>query len=476
VRLSAAPDCLDAAESSGGGLLQGTVFDTLVSYSRKGGPVPYLAQKYTVAKNSKSVTFYLRHDIKYSNGRQLVAADVKAELERVLNPATKSPALSTVASISSIVTSGKYIVKLNLKAPDGNLLPGLAVSPPIEDPSSVAAAGSNSCNGVAGSGPFKISSVGPALSTVTEVRNPRHTFEPVWATNRGPAYLSSITWSAITSNTTAVSELLSGQLDITDVSGSELSRVQGNKNFKLYRVPSTFVTFLLFNRARKPFNNPAVRWAVAEAIDRKAVMTAATQGLGRAVTSVLAPTDPDYDPGSAKYAPKLNVSAARAAIAAAGATGPYTLLAESGSFSGSDFAPAAELIQGELAQVGMQVNIVSKSPADFFPAAQKGDFDMALMCCQVTTFSLSFWFHSGYPGNVTKMTEVDHGLDVAKATLDFKKQRAYYYQVQKLMDMQIYADPLWVPVTAYAVRSRIQGWHTQPGPFGYVAWQDLWVK
>jgi peptide/nickel transport system substrate-binding protein len=374
-------------------------------------------------------------------------------------------------------TVGKYVLKVTFTAPDRPFLTNLGLDYlGIMDPKSVSAAGSNTCNGLVGSGPFKISSFTPSFATVTLARNPHHTFGPAWAHNKGLPYLSTVNFSAVTSNTTAVSELLAGQLDITDISGDQLSRVQGDKNIKLYRFLSTNVDYVSFNCGKAPFNDLAVRRAVAEALNRKALLTAGAQGLGKVATSWLPPVLQGYDPGSAKYAPKLNVSAARAAIGAAGAAGPYTLLTANDSVS----TAAAEVIQAELAQVGMQVDIVSKSLGDFIAQLNKGDFDMALIGHQGFDADVMYSFFDSSQRNagLNWINTTDPGLDkllvAGRTTLNWTKAKADYFAAQKLLDTKVYVDPLWVSTMVYAARSRVQGMHLDAA--GDIQYQDLWVK
>jgi peptide/nickel transport system substrate-binding protein len=478
-RLDGPPDCLDAATAGLGFhyAVNYDVWDTLLSFDDKGRVVPYLAQKYTVSKNGKTVTFYLRHDVKFSNGNPLTAASVKAEFDRILNPATKSTHTSQLSVVTSMDIPSKYVLRFHLSAPFRPLLTNLAFTYlGIPDPKSVAAAGNNHCNDFVGSGAYKITSVGPAYATIKEVRNPLHRFGPSWAHNKGPAYLSSVTFVPIVSNTTAVSELLAGQIDITDVPGTELSRVQGNGNFKLYRLLSQSESFLLFNTTRPPFDNVAVRRAVAEAIDRKALVTSALNGLGKVSTSILPPNDFAYDPASTRYAPKLNLAAARAAIAAANATGHYTLL----TTNAFGFDTAAELIQGELGQVGMQTNIVIKGVVDWLAQLAKGDFDMGLLTFGNPDPDLLYrLFNSSQRnGGYNYMNVNDPALDrvtlAGRTAPNLKKAKADYYAAQKMIDTKVYADPLWVPITVYAVRSRVRGWHLSS--IGYPQFQDMWVK
>jgi peptide/nickel transport system substrate-binding protein len=454
------------------------VLDTLVSLNAHGKPSPYLAQKVISSKGGKTVTFDLRPGLRFSNGDPFTAAAVKSDFERVLNPATKSPfSSSLLAGVTSIKAIGKYTLQLGLSAPNRPLLTNLGnPSLGIMDPKSVSATGSNTCNGLVGTGPFKFSNVGPAYATVKETRNSYHVFGPAWDQNRGPAYLSSLMFVPIASNTTAASELLAGQVDIANIAGTELGRVQGNKNIKLYRVTQQTEIDLLFNSTKAPFDNVAVRRAVAEAIDRKTLITAATQGLAKLSTSFLAPATYDYDAGSSKYAPKLNLSAARAAISSAHATGPYTLLTT--ALAGMD--TAAELIQGELAQIGMQVNIVNDSVPNWVAQLQKGDFDMGMLYAGVAEPDILYSFFNSSQakgglnfGGVSNPT-LDRLLADGRTNLNLKKAKADYYQAQRIIDTQAYVDPLWVPVTVYGVRSRIQGVHVAAN--GFLQYQDLWIK
>jgi hypothetical protein len=62
-----------------------------------------------------------------------------------------------------------------------------------------------------------------------------------------------------------------------------------------------------------------------------------------------------------------------------------------------------------------------------------------------------------------------------RSTLNLKQAKADYFKILKIIvSTKVYADPLRLPVTVYAVRSRVQGVHFDVG--GDILWHDLWVE
>src|SRR5438876_292271 len=93
VQVSTEPPGLDLTAtpaSATAGVVLYNVQECLVKIDRHGKIVPWLAERWRVT-DQKNYTFFLKPGVRFHNGRELKAADVKFVIERAMNPATKHP-------------------------------------------------------------------------------------------------------------------------------------------------------------------------------------------------------------------------------------------------------------------------------------------------------------------------------------------------------------------------------------------------
>ena len=138
-----------------------------------------LALSWTISHGGKQLTFHLRHGVRFSNGDPFDANAVRYTFQRALNPATKSPVTAgDLAAVRAVRVPDRYTVQLILETPSRPLLTALTSSyDSILDPRATSRQGTASCQDPIGTGPFKVSAVGPGFSSVTLVRNAYHTWE-----------------------------------------------------------------------------------------------------------------------------------------------------------------------------------------------------------------------------------------------------------------------------------------------------------
>jgi len=459
-----APDCLDPQKTglAASEFVFSNTVDPLFSVDAQGKIRPYLATGYTYNASGTEITIALRHGVRFSNGDPFNASAVKYTFDRAVNPATKSPASgSSLGTVTATQVVDPYTVRLVLKTPYRPLL-ALALANPylgILDPKT-----NTTCTNVIGTGPYKIQSIGPSYSTVTLVRNSYHTFEPAWGYNQGAPYLDKIVFRSIVSDATTVSELLSGGVDLAGVSGTQVSRVQGNASITQHRILADGESYLGFNTAHSPFNTVAARRAVAPAIDRRARVTGVYNGLAVPAYSPVPSTLPFYDRAALNYAPQYDVTAAQKALAGTNvAHGRYTLLTP----SNPPFTTLAELIQAELGQVGINVNVVIKPLADFVTLASKGQYDMLVLNWTYPDPDFNYLLLDSSQAaagglNFTnyKSTTLDNLLVKGRTATDSAQAAATYAQMQRFVDTNVIIDPLATPVNIFGTRAHLKGWHT----------------
>ena len=92
------------------------VQEGLVKVDSHGKLVPWLAERWYTT-DSKNYTFFLRKGVRFHNGRELKAADVKFVLDRAMNPETKHPYRVQYEAIQDVIVKDDYTISVTLKHP-----------------------------------------------------------------------------------------------------------------------------------------------------------------------------------------------------------------------------------------------------------------------------------------------------------------------------------------------------------------------
>ena len=198
----------------------------------KGNAQPDLATSWTFSHGGRWMTFKLRQGVVFSNGDPFDASVVKFNMQRVLGPVGQQAGMSTfLGPLQSVQVDSKYQVTLIFATPFRPALPNLANdSLGIVDPIALKKMGATKfCQYPVGTGPFMIQNYASGGTQITLVRNPLHTWETAWANNKGAAYLDKIVLKPIVSDSTAVSELLSGGVDISAGRGQPVEPAPGEQ-------------------------------------------------------------------------------------------------------------------------------------------------------------------------------------------------------------------------------------------------------
>ncbi|MBN2874650.1 MAG: ABC transporter substrate-binding protein, partial [Spirochaetales bacterium] len=236
--------------------------------------VPDLAESWELPDNVTYV-FHLRKGVKFHNGREMTADDVKYSLERILDPKTASPGRSYISTITSIEVKDRYTVSIKLKEPLASLLDSLTSNNISIVAREVVEANGNLQKVTGGTGPFMLEEWIPDNS-MTLVRNPSY-FEA------GAPYLDKVIYRVIPEQASLLAGVKSGVLNMATISdGATIRQASKDKSVVVMNKPGLNVRIFSFNTTRKPFDDVRVRQAFAMTLNRPEILTIAEFGMGKA--------------------------------------------------------------------------------------------------------------------------------------------------------------------------------------------------
>src|SRR5438477_897843 len=260
------------------------VFNNLVMYGQHVGQnglstiVPDLATDWSTSEDGKQLTFHLRQDVKWHDGKPFTANDIKCTWDMLTGKASEklrlNPRKSWYNNIEEITTNGDHEATFVLKRPQPWLIALLASGYAPVYPCHVSPRDMRTHP--IGTGPFKFVEFKPNERIVV-TRNPDY-----W--KKGRPYLDGIEYTVIPNRSTALLAFEAGKFDLTfpdEVTIPLVKEIKSQAPEAICEVrPTNVSTNLIVNRDKPPFDNPDIRRALALALDRKSFVDILLEGEG----------------------------------------------------------------------------------------------------------------------------------------------------------------------------------------------------
>lgn len=290
------------------------LYEGLTSVSPTGEVIPGAAQRWDVSRDGLSYTFHLRPAARWSNGDPVTAQDFVAGLQRAAAPATGSTYSQILTPILNAdeVTAGKLppeqlgvqalddlTLRIRLKGPAPYLLGllGHSTTYPVHRPSlaqhgaAFARAGKLVSNGA-----YRLSEW-VVQSQVTLLRNPHY-----W--NNAATVIDKVVYYPIEDVNSELKRYRANELDVT----YEIPLVQARwirenlgKELRIATYAGTY--YYGFNLTQPPFrNNPALRKALALAVDRDVIVNKVMHGIAKPAWGWVPPGIWNYTPQQPEWA------------------------------------------------------------------------------------------------------------------------------------------------------------------------------
>jgi ABC-type transport system substrate-binding protein len=373
--LAMEPDSLDMQASNSvvtGELLQ-NVYEGLLMLDAETKLAPCVADKWETSSDGRTYTFHIDPRAKFSNGRKVVASDVKWTLERWCWPETKAPNAQPV--MQYVIGGNDVMAGRRRDLPGVRVIDPATVAITIDRPRAYmlyevgtvgimcreaveSGHGKFGSPQAVGTGPFVLKSYEPGRRVVLEAN--RDYF-------RGRPPLDRIIRPVVVSSETSHMQFENGEIDACAASLVDFARDRETPKLRdQCRVVNTgSVSYVAMDVRLLPvFRDPRVRLAFARAIDRDAIARVAYHGLCPRMDGVLPPGVVGNDPTARRLT--YDPAAAKALLAEAGYPGGkgFPTLTLAYIQSSPNYSATAQIVRDNLKQnLGIEVNLQEREQA-----------------------------------------------------------------------------------------------------------------
>jgi peptide/nickel transport system substrate-binding protein len=325
------------------------VYSTLMAVDPDAKPYPELAESYAVSDDGLTYTFKLRQGVTFHNGDELTADDVKFSFDRLRAKDSGYSYGAQVEDIESVDVPDKYTVQFKLNKRVGPFLIYMAFPGSSIVPKKLVESGHDLNAQPVGSGPFKFVSYQPRTAIKFE-RNPNY-FEA------GKPYFDAMEYRIISDITALTNAVLSGDVNFSnEVPPKDWATVIANPDLAGVTLEGSRYNWMLANTTKAPLDNPKVRRAISQALNREALVKGAFFGLATPITGGVVPSWNWAYADIQDVSPTGDPAKAKALLAEAGLPDGFeTTMTIASSFPAQ--MAMAPIIQANLAAVGIKAKI-----------------------------------------------------------------------------------------------------------------------
>ena len=447
------------------------IYEALVTRGLDMSIGPQLATKWK-AVDPNTWYFFLREDVKFSNGQPMTSEDVVFSILRAKQ--RTSDFKEYISTISGVKAIDKYTVQIKTSKPNPILLNQLsnifimskewsaknfALSPQNWDAGQETFSATNAM----GTGPFKITLREPNTKTVFK-KNGK------WWGNV-EHNITEIQLLPIKNAATRVAALLSGEIDlVTDAPVQDLGRIESSAGHKVASTPQMRTIFLGMDQAAdklrsgntgdNPFKKKEVRQALYQAIDIEAIKKKVMRGLSEPAGIITFPGVNGYTTDLDKRLP-YDVDAAKKLLADAGYPSGFDVELRCPNDRYVNDEAICTAVVGMLGKIGVNVNLFSQTKSKHFKELKDNQGDFYMLGWGVPTLDSHYVFHYLYETDASwnkvnfSNADVDAAIRVMEGEVDLDKRNAAIAKAWKIVKDDIAYLPLHHQVISWASKSNV---------------------
>lgn len=463
-------------------------YSTLLKFDTANYPkvIPDAAASYEVSQDQLTYTFKLKQNIKFHDGTPFTSEDVKATYDRLRNPPEGVVSLrqASFEDITSIETPDKYTVVFKLGKPDAAMLQNFAspwnclysAAKLKQDPNFPR-------QNILGTGPFRFVEHVKGSHWIGKRYEEYH--------EAGKPYLDGFR-AVLLSGAPMVNSLQGGQIaaefrGFTPQQRDQLKQALGDK---IAVQESGWVCKLdiLFNTAKKPFDDARVRRALNMAIDRwNGAKNLQRIAFVREVGGVMRP---GYEyaakeaelvkyPGFSKDAKAAREEAKKLLKEAGAENLKFVLTNRSVAMP---YTPTALFVIDQWRQIGVQVEHQQLETAPYQASLKNGNYDAALnfACDFMDEPNLQLInYLSKDRSSLNYGNYIDRTLDDLYEKQKRATDKAQRYQLIRQFEERLFQESYTAPVIWWhrivLHDARLKGWHITPSHYVGQDLADVWL-
>ena len=426
------------------------LYNTPVRYDQNVNPVPDLAESFELSKDGLSLKLVMRKGVQFHSGRELTAEDVTFTLDWFKEPKNGSPIRAAVGLVKKVETPDTHTVILGFDAPNPGVFDMLDLLF-IVDKTTV----DQFANTGGGTGPFKLAEYRPG-DIARFVRNPSY-FES------GKPYLDEFILKQVPDAQAMAIQLESGATDVIWIPNyNDLVRLGQDSKFQTSPgAPGAFFWDIAVNTSVPNLSDKRVRQAISYAVDRERFAKTIMLGL-------VEPTSLNVPRTSWAYFADLegrharNVDKAKQLMAEAGHSAGFEAVLLTSSKRAAGMGELAQIVQNDLAQIGIKARIEDVEVAVYEPRNQESRFDLSMHSYgrankdpgTLYTGAIA-WFPKG---SWTKIDDPAYAEMIVKAgsVVDREARKVEYRKISEHVLDQCFTIPICEQPRAFAWNTRVK--------------------
>lgn len=359
------------------------IVEGLVAYRENGAVGPLLAERVEASPDGHTYTFHLRRGVKFHNGAEMTSADVLWSWNRLMDPKTEWRCRNEfdgrgMFKVEAAEAPDAATFVMRIDRPSALFLATLARTDcgmtAVIHKDSVGPDGS--WIKPIGTGPFKLGEWRKGQQVVLEkfddysaLPGPRDGY-----TGGKRPLVDQVRFLVVPDPATMKAALLSGAVDISDVSDADLPELKANPAVTIKSAATPVMHGILIQTRDPVLADPRMRQAIAAALDTAEIVAAVSVGVGKPNPSIVSSASAFHGPVESQGI-KHDPERARRLLAEAGYRGqPIRLIANKRPVVPS--FPVAVIAQAMMQAVGLNVEIDVMEWATQLDRYQKGNYQM----------------------------------------------------------------------------------------------------